>query len=62
MMGVALALPLIISAVKSMQQASKTRSAASADEMPIRLLYVAIGGAAVILAFIAVNSVNTVGI
>lgn len=60
--GVALALPLIISAVRSMQQASKTRSAASADEMPIKMLYVAIGGSAIILAFIAVNSVNTVGL
>jgi len=60
--GVALALPLIISAVRSMQQASKTRSAASTDELPIKMLYVAIGGAAILLAFIAVNSVNSVGL
>lgn len=62
MMGVALALPLIISAVRSMQNASKVDSGASSDEMPIKLLYLAIIGAAVLLAFIAVTSVEAVGI
>ncbi|MDH4047418.1 MAG: OPT/YSL family transporter [Gammaproteobacteria bacterium] len=62
MMGVALALPLIISAVRSMQQSSKMKSDASADEMPIKLLYVAIVGAFVVLAFIAVTSVESVGL
>jgi putative OPT family oligopeptide transporter len=61
-MGVALALPLIIGAVRSMQQSSKTRSAASSDEMPIKLLYVAIVGAVVVLGFIAVTSVESVGL
>ncbi len=62
MMGVALALPLIISAVKSMQNAAKIDSGASADEMPIKLLYVAIVGSAVVLAIIAVTSVESVGL
>jgi putative OPT family oligopeptide transporter len=62
MMGVALALPLIISAVKSMQNASQIDSAASSDEMPIKLLYVAIIGAAIVLAIIAVTSVESVGL
>ncbi|MEE8344183.1 MAG: OPT/YSL family transporter [Woeseiaceae bacterium] len=62
MMGVALALPLIISAVKSMQNASRIDSAASSDEMPIKLLYIAIFGATIVLAIIAVTSVESVGI
>jgi len=62
MMGVALALPLIISAVKSMQNAAKVQSDAASDEMPIKLLYFAIVGAAVVLAFIAVTSVESVGL
>ncbi len=62
MMGVALALPLIISAVRSMQNASKVESGASSDEMPIKMLYFAIVGAAVVLAFIAVTSVEAVGL
>jgi uncharacterized oligopeptide transporter (OPT) family protein len=62
MMGVALALPLIISAVKSMQNASKVASSASSDEMPIKLLYVAIIGAAFVLAIIAITSVEAVGL
>jgi len=62
MMGVALALPLILSAIRSMQNASKVDSDGSADEMPIKLLYFAIVGAAVVLAFIAVSSVESVGL
>lgn len=62
MMGVALALPLIVSAIRSMQQSSSMKSAASADEMPIKLLYFAIAGAVVVLGFIAVTSVESVGL
>jgi len=62
MMGVALALPLIISTIKSMQKASTVGTGASSDEMPIRLLYFAIVGAAIVLAIIAINSVESVGI
>jgi putative OPT family oligopeptide transporter len=55
--GVALALPLVISAVRSMQQASKTKTVASKDEMPIRLLYVAVLGGFVLLLVLALTSV-----
>jgi putative OPT family oligopeptide transporter len=60
--GIILALPLIVGAVRSMQNAARTRAAVSADEMPIRLLYLAVGGAALLLTFIAVNSAATVGL
>jgi putative OPT family oligopeptide transporter len=62
MMGVALALPLIISTVKSMQKSSSVDSDAPTDEMPIKLLYFAIIGAAIVLAIIAIASVESVGV
>ena len=62
-MGVILAFPLILSAIRSMQKAAATEgSVAASDEMPIRLLYVGIGGAAVVLCVIAVTSVDSVGL
>jgi putative OPT family oligopeptide transporter len=60
--GIALALPLIISAVRSMQSAAKTGAALSKDEMPIKLLYVGIFGAIVVLGVVAVTSVEQMGI
>ncbi len=51
--GVALALPLIRSAVRSMQDAAKTKSAVSRDEMPIKLLYGAVIGGFLALLVIA---------
>jgi uncharacterized oligopeptide transporter (OPT) family protein len=56
--GIVLALPLVASAVRSMQAASKTKSVVSRDEMPIKLLYFGILGAAVLLAVIADFSVD----
>ena len=61
-MGVALAFPLIVSTVRSMQNSADVNAAASADEMPIKMLYFAIVGAAIVLALIAVSSVETVGV
>ena len=43
-MGVILASPLIVSAVKSMQKAAKVTTGISKDEMPIKLLYFAVLG------------------
>ncbi|NBC16622.1 MAG: oligopeptide transporter OPT family protein [Bacteroidetes bacterium] len=60
-MGIVLALPLIVSAVRSMQQAAKVKSDVSQDEMPIKLLYFAIGGAAILLFVIAWFSVDQMG-
>ncbi|HEX5131962.1 MAG TPA: OPT/YSL family transporter [Candidatus Krumholzibacteria bacterium] len=51
--GIALAFPLVISAIHSMQAASKIKSSHSRDEMPIRLLYVAILAAFAVLFFMA---------
>jgi len=61
-MGVILAFPLITSAVKSMQKASEISTAASSDEMPIKLLYFAIGGAVLLLTYMATTSVESVGL
>jgi len=61
-MGVILAFPLIVSTIRSMQNASSVESGASADEMPIKMLYFAIVGAAILLAVIAITSVESVGI
>jgi len=55
--GVFLALPLIISAVRSMQQASKTKSAVSRDELPIKFLYYAVGGGVLLMLVLATFSV-----
>lgn len=60
--GILMALPLILSAVRSMQNASKSGASLSKDEMPIKLLYFAIGGAALLLCFIAVMSTEKMGI
>ncbi len=55
--GIALAFPLVIAAIRSMQQASKIKSAVSRDEMPIKFLYMGIAGAVVLLAVTAVVAV-----
>ena len=60
--GIVLALPLIISAIRSMQSAAKTGAAMSKDEMPIKLLYVGIVGAVILLCIVAVLSVEEMGI
>ncbi len=60
--GVMFALPLIKSAVKSMQSSSKADSVMSKDEMPIKLLYIAIVASAILLGVIAVTSAEEVGL
>ena len=60
--GVIFAFPLIRSAIKSMQSSSKVESAMSRDEMPIKLLYFAIVGAAILLGVMAVTSAEQVGL
>lgn len=60
--GILLALPLIISAVRSMQDAAKSGAALSKDEMPIKLLYIAIVGAAILLVVMAILSTEKMGI
>lgn len=60
--GVAMAFPMIVSAVRSMQNAAKSEAAMSQDEMPIKLLYGAIAGAAILMAVMAVLSTEKMGI
>ncbi|WP_260680406.1 OPT family oligopeptide transporter [Thalassotalea sp. PS06] len=60
--GVVFALPLIRSAIKSMQNSAKVESALSRDEMPIKLLYFAVAGAAILLMIMAWTSAEQVGI
>ena len=60
--GIVLALPLIVSAVRSMHNAGKMKTALSEDEMPIRLLYVGIAGATILLFVISILSVKEMGI
>jgi len=62
LMGIVLAFPLIASAVRSMQNAAKTQAAVSRDEMPIKLLYLAIILSAILLAVISVFSVEEMGL
>jgi uncharacterized oligopeptide transporter (OPT) family protein len=61
-MGVVLAFPLIVSTIRSMQNASTSNSAVATDEMPIRMLYFAIVGAVIVLAIIAITAVESVGV
>jgi len=60
--GIVLALPLIASAVRSMQTSAKLKTALSKDEMPIRLLYIGIIGATVLLFIISIYSVKEMSI
>jgi putative OPT family oligopeptide transporter len=56
--GIVLALPLIANAVQSMRTAAKTKSSMSKDEMPIKLLFVGITGATILLFIISIYSVK----
>jgi len=62
LMGIVLALPLIASAVRSMQSAAKMKTESSQDEMPIRLLYIGIAGATVLLFVVALLSAKEMGL
>ena len=61
-MGVILAFPLIVSAIRSMQKAAGVSSESSGDEMPIKMLYFAIVGALILLTFMAVSSAESVSL
>jgi putative OPT family oligopeptide transporter len=60
--GIVLALPLIVSAVRSMHVAAKSKTGLSQDEMPIRLLYIGIAGATILLFIISIYSVKEMDI
>ena len=54
--GIVLALPLIVSAIRSMQAAARQKTTLSRDEMPIKLLALGVAGAFVVLLLIAIVS------
>lgn len=56
--GIALALPLVLGAVRSMQRAARLETSLSREELPIRLLYAAVAGAFLLLFLIAVGSTD----
>lgn len=61
--GVILALPMVVGAVRSMQDAAKGGgSAVARDEMPIKLLYLGIAGAFIVLLVVGINSAPTMTI
>ncbi len=60
--GIVFALPLVLNAIRSMQDAARTKTGLSRDEMPIRLLYFGIAAAALMLSIVAVYSVEGMGI
>ena len=60
--GIVIALPLVVMAVRSMHDAAVVGTKASRDEMPVKLLYVAVGGATVVLFFIATTSTEHMGL
>ncbi|WP_196139049.1 OPT family oligopeptide transporter [Aliikangiella sp. G2MR2-5] len=59
--GIIMALPLIISAIRSMQSAAKSGASLSRDEMPIKLLYAAVIGAVILLIIMAIQSTEQMG-
>ncbi len=61
-MGVILAAPLIMSAIKSMQKAAQVATSTAGQEMPIKLLYFAVAGAAILLGFMAVTAVESMSL
>jgi putative OPT family oligopeptide transporter len=60
--GIVLAAPLIKGAIKSMHTAAQTKKTISKDEMPIKLLYIAVGVGAVVLTVVAYLSTAEMGI
>ena len=61
-MGVILAAPLILSAIRSMQKAATVAASHVNEELPIKFLYFAIFGAVILLCIMAITSVDSIGI
>jgi putative OPT family oligopeptide transporter len=60
--GIVLAAPLLISAIRSMHNAAKLKTALSKDEMPIHLLYIGAAGATILLFVVSILSVKEMSI
>ena len=61
-MGVILAAPLILSAIRSMQKAATVAASHANEELPIKFLYFAIFGAVILMCIMAVTSVDSIGL
>ena len=48
-MGIVLAFPLVVSAIRSMRDAAKSRTEMAGEELPIQMLYVGVAGAFIVL-------------
>jgi len=62
LMGIVLALPLVVSAIRSMRDAARSRTELSQDELPIQMLYMGVAAAFVVLAIISWTAVAEVGL
>ena len=60
--GIVLAFPLVVSAVRSLQDASRSQTTRSADEMPVKLLWTGVVLAFLLLSVIAVLSNPEIGL
>ncbi len=60
--GIVLAFPLVVSAVRSLQQASQSGARMSQDEMPVKMLWTGVALAFVVLSVIAVISNPEIGV
>jgi putative OPT family oligopeptide transporter len=60
--GIFIALPLVLTAVRSMHNAATIKTSSSRDEMPIRLLYLAVGAGVVVLFIMAAVSTPHMGV
>jgi putative OPT family oligopeptide transporter len=60
--GIVIALPLVLTAVRSMHDAARIKPRVTGDEMPIRVLYLAVAAGIVVLFFMAAVSTDQMGI
>ncbi len=61
--GVVFALPMVIGAVRSMQDAAKSgTSSVAKDEMPIKFLYAGVAGAFLVLLVVGINASPTISL
>ena len=60
--GIVIALPLVLTAVRSMHDAARIKPRVTGDEMAIRVLYLAVAAGIVVLFFMAAVSTDQMGI
>ncbi len=60
--GIVIALPLVLTALRSMHEASAVKPVVTRDEMPIRVLYVAVAAGVIVLFGMAAASTESMGL